>query len=400
MSDFVPVPEPRFTLRDLTLPARLTLAVFLCSVGIGYVAALVNLHFQSASAGSLLPTADDSERIFRGGQAQDLDRLLDEPAGGGRRDEAADEELVRSPHRSQLQRLLEAPETLPFNGQGSMRAALTQRKSSGFDTAVRRKAEKMGLDPDKAADRKKVRQEVEKDLEGERLALIQWLCNTRPAEKKKAYEADAYPLPPGSDKLQITEKFKKKNDQGAWVVKVKSILDARCARCHKDGGDAAAEFYPLTDWDEIKPYTDPTPPTGMSLPKLALTTHLHLLGFSVLYVLTGVIFALTSYPGVIRFVLAPLPLLAQVVDIAFWWLARLDPPEGVMFARWIPITGAVVACAVLLQIILGLFGLFRAKGKVVIVLLLVLAGALGYFVKNHYIDPYLASERGLVESLK
>ena len=45
---------------------RLTLAVFLLSVGIGYVAALVQLHFQHATPGDLLPSRDDAVRVFHG----------------------------------------------------------------------------------------------------------------------------------------------------------------------------------------------------------------------------------------------------------------------------------------------------------------------------------------------
>jgi hypothetical protein len=39
---------PRFLLRDLSLSSRLVLSVFLLSVGLGYMAALIQLHFQHA----------------------------------------------------------------------------------------------------------------------------------------------------------------------------------------------------------------------------------------------------------------------------------------------------------------------------------------------------------------
>ena len=44
-----------------------------------------------------------------------------------------------------------------------------------------------------------------------------------------------------------------------------------------------------------------------------------------LYLLTGVIFAFTNYPALVKFLIAPLPLVAQLVDIACWWLTRTDP---------------------------------------------------------------------------
>ena len=61
-------PTPRPTLRALPLPSRLVVAAFLASAGVGYLAALAQLHFQAASpggaAGSLLgsPTGHSKER--------------------------------------------------------------------------------------------------------------------------------------------------------------------------------------------------------------------------------------------------------------------------------------------------------------------------------------------------
>ena len=63
----------------------------------------------------------------------------------------------------------------------------------------------------------------------------------------------------------------------------------------------------------------------MSIEKLTQSTHAHLLSFAVLYCLTGLIFAFTSYPALIRGIVAPLVLVAQLIDIACWWLARIQP---------------------------------------------------------------------------
>src|SRR5581483_10849805 len=94
---------PRWTLRELPLAARLALAAFLISVGIGYVSALVQLHFQHASGGELLPNDKDAVRVFHGHSGVSV-----------------------------LERLLLAPETEPFSGAGSMRAAFTTN-SIGWD---------------------------------------------------------------------------------------------------------------------------------------------------------------------------------------------------------------------------------------------------------------------------
>jgi hypothetical protein len=331
----------------------LTLAIFYVSVGLGFLSAVVNLHFQEASAGALLPTKENVVDAYHG-----------------------------KARMSQLERLLVAHPSLPFNGQGSMRKAFTEEKlrKEEFRTLCENTAkEKFGVQdfrkgsPPQVA---QVKSAVQSCLEGERLALIAWVRSGASAE---AYEADAFPL---QGELQVTP-TSQPVDLGTVPItkecveidpanpadrnaRIKTILERRCLTCHTEGVTSPASKYPLTSYEEIEVYISPEVTPGKSLPRLALTTHVHLLGFSVLYGLTGLIFAFSSYPAFVRLILAPLPLAAQVVDIAFWWLARMDAPHGPMFASFIPISGGIVATGLGLQIVLGLFNLFGRGGKLVL----------------------------------
>jgi hypothetical protein len=111
-----------------------------------------------------------------------------------------------------------------------------------------------------------------------------------------------------------------------------------------------------------------------------------------LYGLTGLILAFSSYPATLRVILCPLPLLAQIADISFWWLARLPEPAGPEFARLIAFSGSIVAVG-------RLFDLFGGKGKLVLVLLLggAVAGA-GMVHRSGAIDSYLSQEKASVET--
>jgi hypothetical protein len=108
-----------------------------------------------------------------------------------------------------------------------------------------------------------------------------------------------------------------------------------------------------------------------------------------LYGLTGLIFALTGLPRLVRVVVAPLPLVAQLADIACWWLTRLDP----RFADGIIICGGLVGAGLGLHVVLGLFSLYGRGGKAVLAVLFVAAALAGWQAKEHYIDPYLAQEK-------
>jgi hypothetical protein len=324
---------PRLVLRDLPLPARLTIAAFLISVGLGYASAMVQLHFQHASPGNHLPSPDPAARV------------------------------------SQLERLIEAPEDLPFNGSGSMARAFTLR-SNGWKDAIRKRPEL----------------KVRREREGEKQALVAWI---KGGPDKAAYDADRFPLPATWGDQPITDEF-----LDGSSVKIKSLFTERCLRCHqKDGDDPTAAGYPLDTWDQIKKYTKvDAAPGAMSIEKLTQSTHAHLLGFSMLYGLTGLVFAFTRYPRWLRAVLSPLVLVAQVADVSCWWLARLDGPLGVTFALAIIGTGAVVGAGLFLQIVLSLFDLFHRTGRAVLILFFLTAGAGAVVLKQTVIDPRIRSE--------
>ena len=93
-------PPDRLVLRNLNVPARLAIAAFLVSVGVGYFSALVQLHFQHASPGKLLPEPNDAADTYYGRTGM-----------------------------SQLERLLVVDEGKPFNGSGSMRQTFTTKSA-------------------------------------------------------------------------------------------------------------------------------------------------------------------------------------------------------------------------------------------------------------------------------
>jgi hypothetical protein len=351
--------SPRFVLRNLSLAARLVLALFLISVGVGYFSALVQLHFQHASAGEVIPTAEDTTHAYAG--------------------------QVDGKGVSQIERLILAHEKKPFTGNGSMRAAFTTL-SVGWPKSIKDCKKEHKLD-DKAAE---ARVRLERELEIR--AIVEWI---RAGAKKEAYDDDEFELasnliPPELAKTKLKFSLAQSNNKGCVTVPLQTVFRKRCARCHNPSNATSAGDAPLNTYDNIKLYVDKEyRGTGMSLKKLAQTTHVHLLGFAMLYGLTGLIFACTTYPGWLRLILAPLPLLAQLVDIGCWWLARLDPA----YTHVILITGGIVAGSLFLQIVLSLFNLFNKVGKLNLLLLIVAAAAGGYVLKEQVIDPYLLREK-------
>jgi hypothetical protein len=349
----------RLVLRDLSLPTRLVLAVFLIAVGLGYFSALVQLHFQQAPAGELLPAGEQAVSTYYGNKGMGL-----------------------------LERLVTADERLPFNGSGSMRSAFTTRSGGGWKRQIRDKAEEMKLNPTKGADLVKAEKQLRADRDLEVQAMVDWIhCGTQ----EETYEAHVLPT-------TITAHFGPEPDDryfhkaadGKWTADVKRIIDDRCVRCHKSGKSGPEGQVYLDRFLVVKDYAELSTAGsgGMSLTKLAQTTHAHLLSFAMLFGLTGLVFTMTSYPGFLRGLFGVWTLIAQLADISCWWLGRLDP----MFAHAIVVTGGLVAVGLLIQIFGSLFNMFGKPGKAIILLLILATCAGGYVVKEKVIDKHLASE--------
>ena len=142
----------------------------------------------------------------------------------------------------------------------------------------------------------------------------------------------------------------------------------RCVRCHRpNGDDPNAAKYTLQDFSQIEKYlTIPAnapfraggdyvkvqEPIGME--KLTQSTHAHLLSFAVLFSLTGLVFAFTSFPATLRCILGPWVLVFVVADVSLWWLARLCDQWGPYFAYGIIGTGAAAGVGLILQVGLSL----------------------------------------------
>jgi hypothetical protein len=356
-------------LRDLPFVARLVIACFLCSVGVGYFSALVQVHVQDASPGEWLPSGQ---------------RLIDKFHGKS--------------GVSTIEELITADESLPFGASGTMKPAFTT-KSLRWPEDVKAAAQKLakegGVDFDaataeeqakyKALGRTKLRKERNTEME----VMRDWIHN---GLDKKAYDDDFYPMPEELRDKPLTEKFLTKDDNGTPGVKIYGLINSRCVRCHTDSRRAEADGAPLNEYLKIKAYADTPGATGaISIHKLAQTTHVHMLGFSMLYFLTGLLFAMTDWPAIVRFAIAPSALLAQVVDVSFWWLARLDDPYGSMFAMAVSVTGGIAGLFLGLQILLTLWSLFGKVGKVVLIVLL-LAVALGGWQLFGQIKWYVQQE--------
>jgi hypothetical protein len=391
-------PQPsRFTLRDLPVPAKLVVSAFLVSVGIGYLWALVQIHFKHASAGNPMPTAEDLVARFSGvpwplepkpdlaqEEKQDAKVARGEAAVAGVKVKAVKiqtlifdrcgichsnggekEEFPLDKHDGIVKYLARSP----AHPNGQLHTVLTGDRKGKWD--------KMNMVPaffEKSDGWRKLtstpenRQKIEKQREAERLAVLAWIEAGAP---KAPYDADAFALPNPDKFTDLTPDYT-------------TVASAPVGNPQAN----ADQGMPVDKWKAAKR-------KQLSPDALTQSTHAHLLSFAILWAATGFIFAFTSYPAAIRCVLAPLVLVVQVIDVGCWWLARLEPPTGPYFALAILVTGGIVGMGLVAQIVLSLLNMYGGKGKLVLVLLFLAGAGLFGFTYMKVVEPQLQAERAI-----
>lgn len=355
--------NPRFTLRQLPLPAKLVVTAFLMAVGLGYTAAMVQLHMQDAKSGKPMPTMEDVILKYT-----------------GKKKFANQSEMPRPACR--IEKVLSGDRTGDLVGT-NMAPAFFAKDGGKYDSLGKAGPE--------------AKAKVDAEREGELASVMLW-AQADVNVREQAYKADRF-MPADIAKAPQTVTAKFKHDDGS--IKVKSILSERCARCHYDG----AQRPRLDDFAEIArslavPAGSVVPEGGgfvrveepISLEKLTQSTHAHLLSFAVLFSLTGLVFSFTNYPAVVRCLLGPLVCVALVADISLWWLARLNEPYGPYFAMCIIGTGGAAGLGLAAQITLSLFNMYGPKGKGVILLLFLLGGAVGGWITLTVVYPGLQAK--------
>ena len=310
-------PARRIELRNLTVSQKLLVFTILMSVGLGYLSAMANLFASDASAdGKQTVKLDDFAQVYREGGFGKLKQEVEKSLGK--------EDVIRKYHGT--------GDLLKFEVamNGVMKPILIEAMSDENEAA-------------------KLSAQV-----------IEWAKLPEP-QRKHSFEKG---MPVDAEEMPDFAKYKsffagdasKPNVPKGVELKpvISEMFKDQCASCHSTNGSVS--HAPLQTFAQINAYC--TADHGVSLNKLALTTHVHLLGFTVLFALTGFLFSLTSFPGFIRLIFVPWTLFFQIIEISCWWLAKLDS----RFAEAIFYLGPIVGIGMLIQVTgTGLDLIFRRR---------------------------------------
>ena len=386
----------RITLRELPLAARLVLSVFLISVGIGYISAMVQIHFKHAGKGDPMPTPADLVGHFSGREwPLQSPEVEPEPekkaevkfvppaimgnelvAGAGIKwiiDSRCAVCHAKDGEKSEpLLDTWENVRKLVVKGKEGKLYKVITAEGTNFNKQNMRGAFKTKHPDWKDDSKERPAAELLAEREIERLTLIAWVEN---GAKEEYYgEGKFFPIPETPAGKAITKEARGQANALSKVVTAGVVADK--PEDNATSGKKKRSFKSKQ----------------ISLESLTQSTHAHLLAFSVLWTVLGLTFAFTTYPMWLRCTVAPAVLIAQVLDIGFWWLARLEG-IGPYFALGIMATGAVVGLGVVTQILLSLFNMYGNKGRAVLVVLAMMFAAGGGLVAVKVVLPQLEAEK-------
>ena len=291
-----------------------------------------------------------------------------------------------------------------------MRSAFTSKRAGGIKRAIKEKRiyltelaeEKLKDKPEELAKEKaritkdpEVEKLVYQDIDGERIALLAWIKDGFKKEYYEHSQLQGYPLVGKFESLKISPHMVHITEDGSQrFANIEGIIESRCVRCHDANAGGSAANFPLNTYEEFTDYCAPEKSSAKSLEKLALSSHVHLLGFAMLYGITGFCLAMTGFPNYLKVIIAPSALIIQVIEISCWWFARMDAPMGPIFASAIPVLGGMVALGLLSQILLSLWDMFEIGGRKVVIMLLVFGAIFGGIIGVKVVLPFLKEEAG------
>lgn len=153
------------------------------------------------------------------------------------------------------------------------------------------------------------------------------------------------------------------------------MLILNCMRCHAQSANTdisrKAPFGPddfTVDYEMIRPLVatetnlendEVFVPPQLTVPRLVLVTHAHMLAIPMFTLVVGALFACARFPRRARGWLTPLPMIVLIFDFAGWWLARGIPASIYVIAG----AGAVFGAVFGLQIVVVLIDLWRPEKR-------------------------------------
>ena len=126
---------------------------------------------------------------------------------------------------------------------------------------------------------------------------------------------------PDQDRFALIQWVRDGADEKDYNGTIKIIVERDCIACHNANAGSLPDF---TKYENLKKYSESN--EGATFQSLTRISHIHLFGISFIFMFVGIIFSFsTNVPRKYKYPAIVMPYLFLLIDIASWWLTKLNP---------------------------------------------------------------------------
>ncbi|WKJ89544.1 elongation factor-1 alpha [Methylomonas montana] len=137
---------------------------------------------------------------------------------------------------------------------------------------------------------------------------------------------------PEQERFKIVQWVRDGASEAEYRSNIKPVIDRNCVTCHNAGASPLPDFSKFENLKKVSESSE-----GATFQSLTRLSHIHLFGISFIFMFVGIIFSFsTDVPCKYKYPAIVMPYLFLLIDIASWWLTKLNPH----FAWLVIIAGA------------------------------------------------------------
>ncbi|MCQ8128918.1 elongation factor-1 alpha [Methylomonas rivi] len=126
---------------------------------------------------------------------------------------------------------------------------------------------------------------------------------------------------PDDDRFKIIQWVRDGASQTVYDADIKPIVEKNCLMCHNAGAGSIPDFAQFENLKKVAESSE-----GATFQSLTRLSHIHLFGISFIFMFVGLIFSFsTGVPCCYKYPAIVMPYLFLLIDIASWWLTKLNP---------------------------------------------------------------------------
>jgi hypothetical protein len=163
-------------------------------------------------------------------------------------------------------------------------------------------------------------------------------------------------MAPDEERFRVIQWVRDGAKAKSFEKEVKPIIEQRCLICHNAAAGGSIPDFAQFQNLQARAASD----QGATFSSLTRVSHIHLFGIAFIFMFVGLIFSLASgVPSRLKGIAVFMPYLFLVLDIASWWLTKLNPS----FALMVIMGGAGMAMAFVFMLAVSLYEMWILPKK-------------------------------------